>query len=148
MSWIEVNAQTDIDKLMNTYGDFHDSCITNLHFTSGSSVTPDKTMHFGGAIDRQLCVTFQRQWDPITIELWFSGLRRLHLVGWQDNYLNDISSAYLAFHENLLPGEPRRLIVWADTDWFSIEKVSDSTALAEPTDSYIVANQLKWRIVE
>jgi hypothetical protein len=29
---------------MNTYGDFHDSCITNLHFTSGSSVSPDKTM--------------------------------------------------------------------------------------------------------
>ena len=70
----------------------------------------------------------------------------MHLVGWQDNYLCDISDAYLAFHDNLLPGNPDRVIVWADTDLFDVAKIDNS--IHEPADTYIVANALKWRIVD
>lgn len=148
MDWKEINTQKDIDELLGIYGNFHDACITSLHYESGSCVTLDKSMHFGRAVDRNLYVTFQCQWDPITIELCFSGRRRLHLVGWQDNYLNEISSAHLAFHEKILPGKPDRLIVWSDTDWFDPQKVSESNVLTEPADTYIVANHLKWHITE
>ncbi|WRS27150.1 hypothetical protein U6B65_12560 [Oscillospiraceae bacterium MB08-C2-2] len=148
MDWKEVNTQKDIDELLGAYGNFHDSCITNLRYDSGSYVTSDKAMHFSGADDRNLIVAFQCQWDPITIELCFSGLRRLHLVGWQDNYLNNISSAYLAFHEKLLPGKPERLIVWSDTDGFEPKTVSESNALTEPADTYMISNRLKWRIID
>lgn len=147
MNWKEIKDQKDIEELFNVYGGFHDSCIVNLYYESGAGVNREKSMYFGGASNRQLCVTFQRQWDPITIELCFSGLRRLHLVGWQDNYFCDVTSAYLAFHERLLLGNPSKVIVWADTDWFNVEKVATSNALVEPADTYIVSNYLKWRIL-
>ena len=99
---------------MSAYGDFHDACIVSLNFQSGAFVDDKSAMHFGGPEERVLSVVFQRQWEPKTIELQFIGLRQLHLIGWQDNYLCNILEAYLAFHDNLLPGKPHRVIVWSD----------------------------------
>ena len=147
MNWKEVKTQENIDELLNVYGGFHDSCIVNLRYESGACVTADRAMHFAEASDCELYVTFQRQWEPITIELCFTGLRRLHLVGWQDNYFCDITGAYLAFHDSMLPGEPCRLIAWADTDWFDVKKLTSSNTFIEPADTYIVSNHLKWRII-
>ena len=105
----------------------------------------NRTMYFGCAEERILSVIFQCQWEPKTIELQFFGLRQVHLIGWQDNYSCDISCAYLAFHNDLLPGSPRRVIVWSDTDWFDVAKIDNS--IHEPADTYIVANALRWRVV-
>lgn len=63
-------------------------------------------MHFGGPEERVLSVVFQRQWEPKTIELQFIGLRQLHLIGWQDNYLCNILEAYLAFMIICCPANP------------------------------------------
>ena len=65
---------------------------------------------------------------------------------WQDNYLCLILDAYLAFHNGLLPGSPDRVIVWSDTDCFDINMIDNS--IAEPADTYIVANELRWRILQ
>ena len=70
----------------------------------------------------------------------------MHIVGWQDNYLCLILDAYLAFHNGLLPGSADRVIVWSDTDCFDINKIDNS--IAEPADTYIVANELRWRIIQ
>lgn len=145
-TWYNIETQDDIDHLMTTYGDFHDACIVSLNFQTGVFVDDKMTMHFGSAEEKILSVTFQRQWNPKTIELQFSGLRQIHLIGWQDNYLNDILCAYLAFHNDLLPGTPKRVIVWSDTDYFDVTKIDNS--IHEPADTYIVANALKWRIVD
>lgn len=144
--WCKIKTQEDIDLLMETYGDFHDSCIVSLSFQNGTFVDDDMTMHFGSAKEKVLSVIFQRQWNPKTIELQFSGLRQMRLVGWQDNYSCDISSAYLAFHGDLLPGSPDRVIIWSDTDWFDVKKIDNS--ITEPADTYIVANELRWRIIK
>ena len=103
--WHKVELQEDIDFLMETYGGFHDSCIVSLSFQSGAFVDNDMAMHFGGPNERILSVICQSQWEPKTIELQFSGLRQMHIVGWQDNYLCLILDAYLAFHNGLLPGQ-------------------------------------------
>lgn len=145
-TWYNIETQDDIEHLMTTYGDFHDACIVSLNFQTGVFVDDKMTMHFGSAEEKILSVTFQRQWNPKTIELQFSGLRQIHLIGWQDNYLNDILCAYLAFHNDLLPGTPKRVIVWSDTDYFDVTKIDNS--IHEPADTYIVANALKWRIVD
>ncbi len=145
-NWQSIKTEKDIESLMSTYGGFHDSCIVSLSFQNGAFVDDKGTLHYGNASDRILSVTFNSQWKPRTIELQFIGLRQMHLVGWQDNYTCDISDAYLAFHENVLPGRPDRLIVWSDTDWFDITKIDNS--IHEPTDTYIVANDLKWRVIE
>lgn len=148
MDWIEIKNQNDIEKLLAEYGDFHDSCIVALSYKSGAYVDNEtKAMGFGKASDRELYVTFQRQWEPVELELCFTGVRRLHLVGWQDNYFCDIADCYLAIHHNLLPGTPKEVIVWADTDSFDLARVSESNRIAEPADTYIISNNLKWRIV-
>ena len=144
--WHKIETQEDIDLLMTDYGNIHDACIASLTFQSGAFVDDNRTMYFGRADERILSVIFQCQWEPKTIELQFSGLRQIHLIGWQDNYSCDISSAYLAFHNNLLPGNPRRVIVWSDTDWFDVAKIDNS--IHEPADTYIVANALRWRVVD
>lgn len=110
-NWHCIKEQKDIDFLLDTYGYFHDSCIVSLNYQSGAFVDDESAMFFGDADDRRLSVIFQRQWKPKTIELQFSGLRQMHIVGWQNNYLCDILDAYLTFHDNLLPGKPSRVIV-------------------------------------
>jgi len=145
-NWNNVATQADIDNLLECYGDFHDSCIVSATFRSGAFVDDTRAMHFGDASSCELHIVFESQWYPKTIELCFTGLRQFHLIGWQDNYSCDISCAYLAFHRNLLPGKPEQVVVWADTDWFDVNKVNN--AIAEPADTYIVANALKWRVIE
>ena len=144
-NWHNIETERDIEFLMSTYGGFHDACIVSLSFQSGAFVDDVRTMHFGDAESRRLSVIFQCQWDPKTIEVQFLGLRQMHLVGWQDNYCCDISEAYLAFHGNLLPGNPKKVIVWSDTDWFDVSKINNT--IHEPADTYIVANSMRWRII-
>ncbi|NLB82032.1 MAG: hypothetical protein GX800_10590, partial [Clostridiaceae bacterium] len=61
MNWKEIKTQEDIDELLDVYGGFHDSCIVSLRYESGACVTADKAMHFGGASNRELYITFQCQ---------------------------------------------------------------------------------------
>lgn len=101
--WKEISSQKDIDELLNTYHGFHDSCIVSVNYQSGASVDDKGTMYFGNVAQHELFVVFHSQWEPGTIELRFAGLRRLHLVGWQDRYLCNIFDAHLAFYDKLLP---------------------------------------------
>ena len=144
-SWHNIETESDIEFLMSTYGGFHDSCIVSLSFQSGAFVGDVRAMDFGDAESRKLPMIFQCQWDPKTIELQVCGLRQMHLVGWQDNYYCNILEAYLAFYDNLLPGNPKRVIVWSDTDWFDVSNIDNS--IHEPADTYIVANSMRWRII-
>lgn len=144
--WHSIRTERDIEFLMSTYGGFHDSCIVSFSFQNGAFVDDKGAMHFGDAASRRLSVIFQSQWKPRTIELQFLGLRQMHFVGWQDNYCCDILDAYLSFHDNLLPGNPDRVLVWSDTDWFDVTKIDNS--IHEPADTYIVANALRWRIMD
>lgn len=148
MDWIEIKDQNDIEALLERYGGFHDSCIVGLSHKSGAYVNKDMAMGFGRAHDHELTVTFERQFRPVELELCFTGMRRLHLVGWQDNYCSVITDCHLAFHRNVLPGEPAEVIVWADTDSFDPQEIPQIDNLSEPATTYIVANCLKWRIMD
>ena len=145
-NWHNVETEKDIEFLMSAYGGFHDSCIVSLSFQNGAFIDDNGAMHFGDAESKILSVIFQCQWKPKTIELQFSGLRQMHLAGWQENYVCLILDAYLAFHDNLLPGNPGRVIVWSDTNCFDVKKSDNS--IHEPADTYVVANALRWRILD
>jgi hypothetical protein len=144
--WNEFSTQNDIDKLLDIYGGFHDSCIVSMHYRSGTFVDDKKTMYFGDSSEHELIVVFHRQWEPRAIEMRFIGLRQLHLTGWQDNYSCDIYDAHLSFYEGILPGTPSRVIVWANYYDFNIKEIDNT--IHEPSDTYIVANALKWRIID
>lgn len=146
--WHQVQIQSDIDQLLETYGGFHDSCIVSLHYVSGTYVDDDNAMVFGSDDDFVLNIVFQRQWEPKGLELCFSGVRRFHITALQDNYFDDIYEAYLAFHDGILPAKYRaadRVIVWADDAGFCVNELSE--APVEPDVSYVIATGLKWRLV-
>lgn len=146
--WHQVQIQSDIDQLLETYGGFHDSCIVSLHYVSGTYVDDDNAMVFGSDDDFVLNIVFQRQWEPKGLELCFSGVRRFHVTALQDNYFDDIYEAYLAFHDGILPAKYRaadRVIVWADDAGFCVNELSE--APTESDVSYVIATGLKWRLV-
>ncbi len=144
-NWKEIKTQQDIDDLLDLYDGFHDGCLAKAAFQSGAHVDDQLRMGFGDAEDYTLLVTFERQWRPKTLELKFIGLRRCHLVGYEFNYFALLFEAYLTFVEGLLPGEPKRLIVWSDAPF---EPSLPLERFEEPGESYIIANGLQWKITE
>ena len=144
--WKEIRSESDIDEIMETLGDFHDSCIVSVNYKSGAFVDERYAMHSGSPDDREMTVLFHSQWDPKVFELCFTGVRQMHLVGWQDNYFCDIFSAGLSFCSNILPGAQSRLIVW--TDYGSFDPSDAEGPIKEPANTYIISNSLKWRIIE
>ena len=143
--WKLISTESDIDDLMIQYMDFHDACIVSVDYKSGVFVDDKGTMHFSGPSAHELLMILQSQQEQRPIGLCFTGLRQLHLTGWQYNYGSEISSAYLSFHKGLLPGDPERVIVWADHDDFETDHVQ--SGIAGPSDTYVIANELKWRFI-
>ena len=144
--WHNIATQDDIESLLSAYGDFHDACIVEAHFKSGTFVDEASAMYFGSANEYILSLIFQCQWTPKTIELQFIGLRQFHLAGWQENYACNIFDVDLAFHDDLLPGETRSVIVWADNRSFNVHKIAP--IISAPADTYVVSNALRWRIAD
>jgi hypothetical protein len=77
--WTEIKDNSDIDKLMNAYGFFHDSCLRDIYITTREFVDNNLAMHFDNKLSATLL--FQRQFGPNTvIELqvgFFTGLTSL-----------------------------------------------------------------------
>ena len=145
-NWKDVKTNSDINELIETYGGFHDSCIVSLNYISGNSVDNSKTMNFGTSNEHKLTVVFNSQWNPKILELEFVGVRQMHITGWQDNYMNDIFEAKISFYDGLLANKTKRLIVWSDNEDFDSSNINDG--LQEPGDTYIIADSLKWRIID
>lgn len=147
--WKEIKTQKDIDALMHTFMGFHDSCIVSANYRSGLYVDGHSMVFNAKGSGYELSLLFHGQWEPRCVELLFGGVRRMHLVGLQDNYLNDIFDAHLAFYDNILPGKvsaDSRVIVWADNYNFKIDNMI--AGLEEPADSYVIATTLRWRIAD
>ncbi len=142
--WKEITSQNDIDELLDFYAGFHDSCIVSVNYRSGTFVDENGSMHFGDSAKHEVIVTFHSQWKP-AIEMRFSGLRQFHLTGWQERYMGDIFDAYLSFCDDVLPGTPGKVIVWADNENFDITNVNHT--MNEPIDTYVVAHALSWRTI-
>lgn len=92
--WHNIETQDDIEMLMSSYRDFHDSCIVSVNYLSGSFINKERAMHCGKAEDHVMSVVFHSQWTPRIIELQFAGLRQCHLVGWEHNY-------FMKFHVHI-----------------------------------------------
>ena len=145
-SWKTIETQKDIETLFDIYFGFHDACIVSASYQSGATVDHEGTMHYSDASGHQLVLLFQSQMAMKNLELRFIGLRQMHLVGWEDNYSCELSEAYLAFAHELLPGEPKKQIIWSSYAWFNPEKIDNT--IHEPADTYIIANELRWRLLD
>ena len=144
--WKEIKNQQDIEDLLEEFGGFHDSCIVNLYYESGMYITKDNAMVYAAPNEFKLHIVLQSQWNDSACDLCFSGVRRLHIAGLQDNYAPDILDCYISFHDNVLPSHysaPSKVIVWADDCAFDINNIPNP--LEEPATTYVIASSLKWR---
>jgi len=145
MCWHQIESQLDIENLIAEYYGFHDSCIVAVNYVSGAGVDSNGSMH---SIDKycNLIVKFESQISAFhthpekkSLELKFTGLRRLNLTGYQNNYFCDISSCNLVFY--------KEFIIWSDDDSFDPDTYSNKVLLEEPMSTFIVADKLEWRFV-
>jgi len=85
--WNIIKNNDDIEYLLEEYCGFHDSCICKVDYVSGTSVNEDGAMTGSSAEAAKLNVNFQSQMVLKTLQLQFIGLRRINLIGYEENYL-------------------------------------------------------------
>ena len=147
MEWNEINNREDIEYLIKEYCGFHDSCLVELNYKSGTSVDNEGNMGFGMPEDRKLHMIFQSQCAKNVLELCFTNVKKFHIVGWQEHYSCDIFDCYLDIHNDLISGRDDNLIVWADNEGFNPKEEVIRYILNEPMDTYVIASHLKWRFL-
>ncbi|MDE6690510.1 MAG: hypothetical protein K2K04_00920, partial [Clostridia bacterium] len=121
-----------------------------LEYKSGLCVYGERTMHFDEPEKCGVLITFHSQWFEKPLQLYFGGVRKMFVQGRMDNYMNDIYDASIKFYEGLLPHKyymSGHVIVWADREDFNAE-TDVTSAKDEPCDTYVIANTLKWRLVD
>ena len=83
--YFSINNKKDIEKLMEEYSYFHDSCIIKISYESGAYVNEDLSMNLIND-KRILKVVFQRQENPRNLEIKFNKLIKLNLAPESEDY--------------------------------------------------------------
>ncbi|WP_026692340.1 hypothetical protein [Peribacillus kribbensis] len=133
MKWIEIKGNEDIKKLLEIFGNLHDSCLKELLMWTDSFVDKDLSMGVGLGLDTNIRMLFQRQSiNPSAIELLFEGVTQLHLSPSPENYDSIILDAILLLQDGTF--------YWADAyDWKPISHDDEVT--------WIASKRVKWRDV-
>ena len=123
MEWTKIQLKEDIDKLIDEFSGFYDSCIAKCSYTTGMIVDKNKNMKYSGDSDMKL-VFHSQSHSPI--EICFEEIKEAN-IHTSDNaqYLNDINSATFFMEDGL--------IYWSDgTDW-------------NKNNTYIICKKVKYR---
>ena len=90
--WKEIKEDKDIETLLQSYGDFHDGCLREVHIVTKESVDSKLSMSFDGRLTATLL--FQRQYkNPTVIELKFEDLGQFNFNPPAPNYNSVIYDA-------------------------------------------------------
>jgi hypothetical protein len=134
-NWNEVKTQQEADRLMELFGDFHDSCLREAHLWTEHYVSNDLSMSCTGTLDNQIRLLIQRQFkNPAAIEMLFEEITRFNLVPTPENYDSIINSATLLVRDGTTFWSP-------EGDW-TPDKLDRDCA------TWIAAKRLFWREVD
>lgn len=129
MNYKYIENDDDIKELMNHFNFFHDSCIKEIKYESGSYVDRHGAMY--PFADKKCAAIFFQSQSAVyrVIELRFEGLIHLNLLPRKENYDNIIFEASLIKREGVYYwSEWRGFSPDDDNDtfgtWLSAEKVS------------------------
>lgn len=131
MEFKKIRTDADIMDFMKQFAFFHDSCIKEIHYISGSFVTDCRSMHPVNS-KRSLSIIFESQQAKCkTIELLFNKITELHLIpetGDCDCVIRGVSFK-----------KTNNLFYWANWMDFSTDDL--------PIDfgTYIIAESVSWR---
>lgn len=129
-----IKNNNDIQDLMNEFLCFHDSCITEIHYISGSYVMDDRSMHPLNS-QRIFSIKFQSQIAKFkTLELKFSKVVQCYLNPKNEEYDSIILGSYFQKKDNLF--------YWADCEDFSIKNKMDCDC------TWIIAESVSWRMIK
>ena len=132
--WKEIVNENDVTEFLETVCYFHDSCIKEMKYISGASVSDNLSMY--PLNDRRILnVIIQRQFDDFSmIELEFQGLKYLKLFPVDGQYTCEILDATL-----ILKGG---YVYWCDCGGLS------ETDLDNYEGTLICASKLRWRAID
>jgi hypothetical protein len=131
--WKEISSNEDINSFMEAHYGFHDSCLKELKYISGSYANR-KGMHPVNDL-RILNVIFQGRFkDTDVIEIQFIGLNYLKLYPSDDNYTSEIHDATMILKDNY--------IFWCDCGSLSEDDLETYKGTT------ICASRVRWRAAD
>lgn len=120
--WYEITAQNDIEFLLERFGGFHDAYIETIKLKNAI------LEHKNGYV----LMTFSNCWVEPLIQLKFSGLHRLNLIGKKCE----------PFYECHLSHDGK--IIFADNYSFDPSKIDE-----ESKDTiFVISDKLCWRFID
>jgi len=126
--WVEVKEQSDIDKLMELFGFFHDSCLRDIYISTREFIDEKLAMHFENKLIAILL--FQRQFGPSTVlELKFEDIEQFNFRPFDDGSNAVIYDATIMIANGLF--------YWAD---FAGWKIGEDDSI------WISGKKLFWRL--
>ena len=132
--WERINTDEEIQRFMQKVGNFHDSCIKEMSYISGSYVSDDLSMYSVND-QRVLRVVIQRQKEEDSmIELEFQGLKYLNLSPVDENYTCEMIDSTLIKKDGYF--------YWCDSGNISESEIDDYAG------TLICASKLKWRSIK
>lgn len=145
--WNEIKTEDDIEFFMNQTRCMHDAVIISLEYISGCNVTEDRTTVFSSDNGNTIRLVIGSCWFG-KIEMIFSGV-----MYFCSGKSADMWECHLSFRRDLL-GRTRddRLIVWTDSifnpEIYGTKIELGAIDLRQPTDTNIIADELKWRFIK
>lgn len=131
MNYIEIKLDSDIEKLMEEFGWFHNNCIKELQYYSGGYVDEDGGMYPLNSV-RNVKIIFQSQnAHTRVIEMKFEKIQKLNLVPRDEDYDCIIYEASLKKIHNLF--------FWSEWENLKIED------LQKENGTWISAQKVSWR---
>ena len=129
--WNEIVNEKDLTNFMDAMYGFHDSCLKEVKYISGSYVKKNLNMY---PVNNQriLSVIIQRQFkNPSAIEMQFMGLKYFKLFPANEDYTCEILDATMILTDNC--------VYWCDCGGLSEVEIESYTGTT------ICASKVRWR---
>lgn len=131
--WNEIISSDDLTCFMETYDDFHDSCIKEMKYISGAYVNSDLSMHPVND-KRILKLIIQRQFNlHSAIEMEFLGLKYLKMFPNNEKFTCEILDATMILKNDC--------VYWCDCGGLA------ETDLDDYKGTVICASKARWRVI-
>ena len=131
MNWNELKEESEIKKLLEDFGYFHDGCLKEMHMWTETYVDEDLTMAAPSGLDTNVKLLFQRQFkSPSAIELWFEGVTGIHILPTPEIFASILFEAVILKQHDTY--------YWSDDIEFDPSNIEQNV-------SWISAKKLRWR---
>lgn len=129
MKWRIVKSQEDVERMNETFGEFHDCCLKEVSFSTGGYVSDNFTMNVISLPAARFL--FQRQIkNPSVIEVEFKDVKQINIKPAEKDQGVDIIATHLYLKNGIF--------FWSEKDYEFHESGKDAY-------TWIAAQFVQWR---